>query len=141
MTTDTDATQSPSDATSGSSTGSSQATAASASSTPNRRGRRDIEVPMRLYKTITVFSTLIAVATVVAGFLLLDAATLQVSFLRAVIAGVLGSVGLAVSTGVLSTVLAVVGLVVIGFGAGVYTLSTRFRAEGMGKSQEDADED
>jgi hypothetical protein len=37
-------------------------------------------------------------------------------------------------------VLAVVGLVVIGFGAGVYTLATRFRAEGMGKSQEDADE-
>jgi hypothetical protein len=96
---------------------------------------------MRLYKTITVFSTLIAVVTVVAGFLLLDAATLQVSFLRAVIAGVLGAVGLSVPTGVLSTVLAVIGLVVIGAGAGVYTIATRFRAEGMGKSQEDADED
>jgi hypothetical protein len=41
---------------------------------------------------------------------------------------------------VLSTVLAVLGLLVIAFGAGVYTVSTRFRAEGMGKSQEDADE-
>jgi uncharacterized membrane protein len=105
-----------------------------------RRGRRDIEVPMRLYKTITVFSTLIAVVTVVAGFLLLDAATLQVSFLRAIIAGGLGAVGLSVPTGVLSTVLAVCGLLVIAFGAAVYTIATRFRAEGMGKSQEDADE-
>ena len=108
--------------------------------TSEGRGRRDIEVPMRLYKTITVFSTLIAVVTVVAGFFLLDAATLQVSFLRAIIAGGLGAVGLSVPTGVLSTVLAVCGLFVIAFGAGVYTIATRFRAEGMGKSQEDADE-
>jgi hypothetical protein len=132
MPTDTDTTQSPTDTTTGSATG---------SASTSRRGRRDIEVPMRLYKTVTVFSTLIAVATVVAGFFLLDAATLQVSFLRAIIAGLLGSVGLAVSTGVLSTGLAVVGLVVIAFGAGVYTLSTRFRAEGMGNSQEDAGEE
>ena len=96
---------------------------------------------MRLYKTITVFSTLIAVITVVGGFFLLDAATLQVSILRTVIASVLDAVGLSVLTGVLSTALAVCGLVVIGFGAGVYTLATRFRAEGMGKSQEDASED
>jgi hypothetical protein len=132
MPTDTDSTQSPGDATASSPTN---------SASTSRRGRRDIEVPMRLYKTVTVFSTLIAVATVVAGFFLLDAATLQVSFLRSIIAGVLGSVGLGVPTGVLSTVLAVVGLVVIAFGAGVYTLSTRFRAEGMGNSQEDAGEE
>jgi hypothetical protein len=128
MTSDTDTTQSSSDS-------------ATTAAPTGRRGRRDIEVPMRLYKTITVFSTLIAVVTVVAGFLLLDAATLQVSFLRAIIAGALGAVGLSVSTGLLSTVLAVVGLLVIGVGAGVYTIATRFRAEGMGKSQEDADED
>jgi hypothetical protein len=95
---------------------------------------------MRLYKTITVFSTLIAVGTVVAGFLLLDAATLQVSLLRSLIAGLLGVIGISVPTGVLSTVLAVAGLLVIAFGAGVYTIATRFRAEGMGKPQEDADE-
>lgn len=106
-----------------------------------RRGRRDIEVPMRLYKTITVFSTLIAVVAVVGGFLLLDAATLQVSVLRAAITGVLGAVGVGVSQGVLSALLAVAGLLVIGFGAGVYVVATRFRAEGMGKSQEGADED
>jgi hypothetical protein len=115
-------------------------TSPSTASADSRRGRRDVEVPMRLYKTITVFSTLIAVVTVVAGFLFLDAATLQVSFLRTVIAGALDAVGLSVPTGALSTLLAVVGLVVIGFGAGVYTLATRFRAEGMGKPQEDADE-
>jgi hypothetical protein len=131
MTSDTDTTQSSSDG----------GTTTAASAPRSRRGRRDVEVPMRLYKTITVFSTLIAVVTVVAGFLLLDAATLQVSFLRAIIAGALGAIGLSVSTGLLSTVLAVVGLVVIGAGAGVYTIATRFRAEGMGKSQEDADED
>jgi hypothetical protein len=108
---------------------------------PGRRGRRDVEVPMRLYKTITVFSTLIAVVTVVAGFFLLDAATLQVSFLRALIAGLLGAVGFSVPTGLLSTALAVVGLLVIAFGAGVYTLATRFRAEGMGNAQEAADEE
>jgi O-antigen/teichoic acid export membrane protein len=49
-------------------------------------------------------------------------------------------IGVSVPTGVLSTVLAVAGLLVIAFGAGVYTIATRFRAEGMGKSQEDADE-
>jgi hypothetical protein len=136
MTTDTDTTQT-SDVSTTAATG-----AESDSSRPaGRRGRRDVEVPMRLYKTVTVFSTLIAVVTVVAGFFLLDAATLQVSFLRAIIAGALRAVGLAVPTGVLSTVLAVLGLLVIAFGAGVYTVSTRFRAEGMGKSQEDADEE
>ncbi len=135
MTTDTDSTRSTGDTT-------AQGDASqSPSRSTGRRGRRDVEVPMRLYKTVTVFSTLIAVVTVVAGFFLLDAATLQVSFLRTIIAGVLRAVGLSVPTGVLSTVLALCGLLVIAFGAGVYTVSTRFRAEGMGKSQEGADED
>ena len=106
-----------------------------------RRGRRDIVVPMRLYKTITVFSTLIAVVGVVLGFVFLDAATLQVSALRAVIAGALGALGISVADGLLSTALAVVGLSIIAFGAVVYTLGTRFRAQGMGKSQEDSGED
>ncbi|WP_148413102.1 hypothetical protein [Haloferax sp. KTX1] len=106
-----------------------------------RRGRRDIVVPMRLYKTITVFSTLIAVVSVVLGFVFLDAATLQVSALRAVVAAALGALGIGVADGLLSTALAVVGLSVIAFGAVVYTLGTRFRARGMGKSQEDSGED
>ena len=104
------------------------------------RGRRDVIVPMRLYKTITVFSTLIAVLCVVLGFVLLDAATLQVSMLRSLVAGALAAVGVGVPAGVLTGVFAVVGLVVIAFGAGVYVVGTRFRTRGMGKRKEDADE-
>ncbi|WP_410765337.1 hypothetical protein [Haloferax sp. DFSO60] len=107
----------------------------------SRRGRRDIVVPMRLYKTVTVFSTLIAVTSVVLGFVFLDAATLQVSALRALIIATLGFVGLTVADGILSTVLAIIGLGVIAFGSIVYTIGTRFRAHGMGKSQEDSGED
>jgi len=101
---------------------------------------RDVVVPMRLYKTVTVFSTLIAVVSVVFGFMLLDAATLNVSFLGAAATGALSLVGVSVADGILSTAFAVAGLGGIGFGAGVYVVGTRFRAEGMGKSQEDSDE-
>ncbi|WP_317988535.1 DUF7315 family membrane protein [Haloprofundus salilacus] len=103
-------------------------------------GRRDIVVPMRLYKTITVFSTLIAVVSVVLGFVLIDAATIQFSFLRQAITGALTAVGVPVDQGLLGALLALVGIAIIGFGAGVYVLGTRFRARGMGNSQEDSDE-
>ncbi|EJN60493.1 DUF7315 family membrane protein [Halogranum rubrum] len=106
-----------------------------------RSGGRDIVVPMRLYKTITVFSTLIAVVSVVVGFVLLDAATLSISFLRRAITGVLAAVGVGIADGVLTAILAFLGLAVIGFGAGVYIVGTRFRARGMGKSQEDSNEE
>jgi hypothetical protein len=100
-------------------------------------GGRDVVVPLRLYKTVVVFSTLIAVASVVVGFTLLDAATLQVSLLRALVVGALGAVGLAPASGTLSAALAATGLVVIAFGAGVYTVGTRFRTEGMGNAEAD----
>ena len=103
-------------------------------------GRRDVVVPLRLYKTVTVFSTLIAVVAVVVGFALLDAATLRVSLLRGVVVLVLSAVGLLPPERLLSAGLAVAGLVVVGAGAAVYTLGTRFRARGMGKSQDDTDE-
>nr|WP_224337220.1 hypothetical protein [Haloprofundus halobius] len=95
---------------------------------------------MRLYKTITVFSTLIAVVCVVLGFVLLDAATIQFSFLRQGITAALTAVGVPVDQGALGAVLALAGIAVIGVGAGVYVLGTRFRARGMGNSQEDSDE-
>ena len=101
---------------------------------------RDIVVPMRLYKTVTVFSTLIAVVCVVVGFMLLDAATLNVSVLGNIVTGALAVVGVVIDEGVLSTIFAAGGLGIIGIGAGVYVVGTRFRAEGMGKSQEDSDE-
>jgi hypothetical protein len=104
-------------------------------------GGRDIVVPMRLYKTITVFSTLIAVVSVVLGFVLLDAATLSISFLRRALTGVLAALGVGVADEILTAVLALLGLGVIAFGAGVYIVGTRFRARGMGKSQEDSNEE
>lgn len=103
-------------------------------------GRREVVVPMRLYKTVTVLSTLVAVVAVVFGFTLLDAATLEVSLLREVVVGALAAVGVEPAPDVLGAALAVLGLATIGFGAGVYTLGTRFRARGMGNAQEDGNE-
>jgi len=90
-------------------------------------------------KTVTVFSTLIAVVTVVGGFTLLDAATLRVSLVRAVVVAVLSALGLAPRPATLDAVLGIAGLVVIAGGAAVYVVGTRFRAPGMGKSQADGD--
>lgn len=87
-------------------------------------GDRDVEVPMRVYKSITVFTTMFAILTVVIGFVLLDSATNR-------------------ATASLSDIqplaaLAGIGLIVVG--AAAYAFSTRFRAEGMGKSKDDTDE-
>jgi hypothetical protein len=110
------------------------------------RGRRDVVVPLRLYKTVTVFSTLIAVVAVVLGFVLLDAATQGGSALQA-LAGLVLVGGLGLDAGVLAAwfdalqpVFAVGGLASIGLGAGVYILGSRFRTREMGKSQDDTDE-
>lgn len=85
---------------------------------------RDVVVPLRVYKAVTVFSTLFAVIGVVGGFMLLDSATDR-------------------ATAPLPEVnfpLAIFGLFLIGAGAVVYAFSTRFRTEGMGKSKDDSDE-
>jgi hypothetical protein len=110
------------------------------------RGRRDVVVPLRLYKTVTVFSTLIAVVAVVLGFVLLDAATQGGSALQA-LAGLVLVGGAGVDAGVLAAwfdalqpAFAVGGLASIGLGAGVYILGSRFRTREMGKSQDDTDE-
>ena len=104
------------------------------------RRDRDVVVPMRLDKTVTVFSTLIAIVGVVVGFVLLDAATIRLSLLRRLVLAALRGLGVTPSADVLSAVLAVFGLASIAFGAGIYVLGTRFRARGMGNPQEDADE-
>ncbi|SDZ87056.1 hypothetical protein SAMN04488065_0905 [Haloplanus vescus] len=113
---------------------------ASPSADDDTDGGRDVVVPMRLYKTVTVFSTLIAICSVVFGFVLLDAATIRLSLLRRLVTGVLRAVGVVAPASVLSAVLAVFGLASIALGAGVYVLGTRFRAPGMGNAQEDGDE-
>jgi hypothetical protein len=104
-------------------------------------GGRDVDVPLRVYKTVTVFSTLIAVVCVVLGFVLLDAATLQMSALRRGVAAALGALGLRPPGDVVAGALAAIGLLSIAFGAGVYVFGTRFRPPGMGNSQEDSGED
>lgn len=103
-------------------------------------GGREVVVPLRLYKTITVFSTLIAVVGFILGFILIDAATLQVSLLRSVVVAILSTVGLVPSQDVLTALLALGGLSLIAGSAAVYVVGTRFRAQGMGKSQEDSGE-
>ena len=103
-------------------------------------GRRDIVVPIRLYKTITVFSTLIATACILGGFILIDAATLQVSVLRRLLLAGLEGIGLSVDQELFSAVLAIGGLSLMAAGTGVFILSSRFRAPGMGNAQEDSDE-
>ena len=103
-------------------------------------GRRDVVVPIRLYKTITVFSTLIATACILGGFILIDAATLQVSVLRRLLLAGLEGIGLSVNQELFSAVLAIGGLSLMAAGTGVFVLSSRFRAPGMGNAQEDSDE-
>ncbi|MFC6732221.1 MULTISPECIES: hypothetical protein [unclassified Haladaptatus] len=93
-------------------------------SASEERRARDIEVPIRLYKTVTVFSTLFAVLAVVGGFLVLDVATQQSSL----------------SAEEVNVPIALAGIGLIALGAVVYAFSTRFRAQGMGKSKDDADE-
>lgn len=85
---------------------------------------RDVAVPMRVYKTVTVFSTLIAVVCVVGGFVVLDSATDRAQLPLSEV----------------DPVLAIAGIATILFGAAVYAFGTRFRAAGMGRSKNDDDE-
>jgi len=84
--------------------------------------RRDVVVPLRVYKAVTVFSTLFAVVSVVAGFILVDVATQRASAPASEIDVPVGIAGIA-------CILA---------GTVVYAFSTRFRTEEMGKSKDDA---
>ncbi|NHN42310.1 hypothetical protein G9C85_11830 [Halorubellus sp. JP-L1] len=88
------------------------------------RGSREVEVPMRVYKTVTVFATLIAMVAVILGFVALDAATNRAQ----------------AAASDVNVVLALAGLGSIVLGAFVYAFSTRFRTRGMGKSKDESDE-
>jgi len=101
---------------------------------------REIVVPFRLYKAVTVFSTLAAVVAYFIGFTLIDAATLQISFVRTTIVYLLNTVGLFPSDDVLVAGFAIIGITFIIAGTAVYVLGTRFRGRGMGKSQDDSTE-
>lgn len=89
-----------------------------------RFGAREVVVPLRVYKVVTVFSTLIAVVLVVGGFLALDAATRRASLPASEI----------------DPFLAVLGLAAIAGGGLVYAYASRFRAPGMGTSKNGDDQ-
>jgi hypothetical protein len=101
---------------------------------------REVVVPLRLYKTVTALSTLAAVVTYLIGFVLVDAATIQVSVVRRLIVFALESVGIGLAADTLTALLAIGGVGSILLGTAVYVLGTRFRAQGMGKPQEDSNE-
>ncbi|MFC4549287.1 MULTISPECIES: DUF7315 family membrane protein [Halorussus] len=85
---------------------------------------REVVVPLHLYKVVTVFSTLFAVAFVVGGFIVLDTATGQARL----------------SFSEVDVPVAILGVAMVAAGAVVYAFSTRFRAEGMGKPKDGSDE-
>jgi F0F1-type ATP synthase assembly protein I len=99
-------------------------------------GPREVTVPLRTYKAVTVFSTLIAIIFVIFGFGIIDAATAGTGPL----AVLFEVVGLPEFGGVATLVGVLLGLGFIGLGAGTYVLGTRFRTAGMGKAQDDSDE-
>ncbi|QZY00974.1 hypothetical protein K6T25_02895 [Halobaculum rubrum] len=98
-------------------------------------------VPIALYKRVTAYSTLAAVVAVVLGFVMLDAATLQVSLTRRFVVAAAGVVGIVPPETVLTALFSLVGLGSIAFGAGVYVLGSRFRAAGMGVENGNAQDD
>ena len=85
--------------------------------------QREVVVPLRVYKTVTVFSTLFAVFSVVGGFILVDVATNRAS----------------APASEIDVPVAIAGIGLILAGTVVYAFSTRFRTEEMGKSKDDAD--
>lgn len=87
-------------------------------------GFREVEVPLRVYKTVVVFSTMFAVGLVVGGFIVLDVATQRARLPLSDIDPVLALLGLAMLIG----------------GAAVYAFATRFSAPGMGKPKDGGDE-
>ncbi|WP_280588225.1 hypothetical protein [Halorubrum sp. Boch-26] len=101
---------------------------------------REVVVPFRMYKAVTVFSTLAAVIAYLIGFTLVDAATRQISFFRTTVVYLLNSAGLYPSDDTLVAALAITGIAFIIGGTAVYVLGTRFRGQGMGKSQDDSGE-
>jgi len=108
-------------------------------------GRREdgtIVVPMRMYKGITVFSTLVATVLVVLGFVCFDAATRTDHLLRTSLRWVFESVGVTPSVGVLNVLFGLLGVGLILVGAGSYILGTRFKTEGMvdGSNKSDDEE-
>lgn len=116
-----------------------------AGATVGAGGRREVEVPDSLYKIVTVFSTLLAVLFVVVGLSVLSSATVVLSnppgSLVVQLLSVLVPMGLLVEfSGVIALVVALMGVALVAGGAAIYVFGSRFRAPGMGKPKDEADE-
>ena len=107
---------------------------------PDRREDGTIVVPMRMYKGITVFSTLVATALVVLGFFFFDAATRTDNWIRTSVSWLVGLTGWTPSTSVLNVTFGLLGVAVIVLGAGSYILGTRFKTAEMVEGTDDASE-
>ncbi|GAB3684503.1 hypothetical protein GCM10028857_13580 [Salinarchaeum chitinilyticum] len=94
------------------------------SPSPTRGGRPEVVVPMDLYKTVTVFSTLLSIALVVGGMIALDTATARAT----------------ASADEVNLPVAILGVSSIVMGAATYAFAARFRAEGMGNPKDADDE-
>lgn len=104
---------------------------------PTRVDDGTVVVPMRMYKGITVFSTLVATFLVVLGFFLFDAATQAGNPIRQVVVWATGLVGIVPSSGTLGVGFGLAGIAAILLGAGSYVLGTRFKtAEMLGDGEE-----
>lgn len=95
------------------------ADASEATGTRESTAGREVLVPLSLYKVVVVFSTLFSIGGVVAGFMVLDAATRRASAPAAEI----------------DPLLAILGLGLIAAGAATYAFAGRFRAPGMGTTK------
>jgi len=107
---------------------------------PTRVGEDTIVVPMRMYKRISVFSTLLAVALIVFGFFMFDAATQPQSIFRRAVVWVLGTVGVVPPSGVLDVGFGLFGVALILLGGGSYVLGSRFKTSGMLADEEVPDD-
>jgi|GEM_PF-3203931 len=98
---------------------------------PQRTPDGSVVVPLRVYKGITVFSTLLATALVVLGFFMFDAATRLDNPIREAAVWAVGLTGWTPSTGVVSVAFGLLGVAVLLVGAGSYILGTRFKTAEM----------
>lgn len=114
--------------------------------TRDSRGGSDVEVPDSLYRIVTVFSTLLSVVFVVVGFSVLDMARTVVSNPRgSLVVQLLALVGsmdaLVAARSTVALGVGLLGLGLVAAGAAVFVYGSRFRAAGMGKPKDEADED
>ena len=99
-----------------------------------RTDRRDdgtVVVPMRMYKGVTVFSTLVATAMIVLGFFMFDAATRLDNPIREIVLWAIGLTGWTPATGAVNVAFGLLGVALILLGAGSYVLGTRFKTAEM----------